>query len=410
MARKIAIGIEDYAELITEDYFYIDKTSFIKEWWEGRDYVTLITRPCGFGKTLCINMLEQFFSVKHADKKYLFEQFSIWKEEKYRKLQGTYPVIKLSFANVKGTSYKAVKQEINYLLVKLYRLNNFLLEEDILSKYEKLDFERVQVNMSEVESAIAIQNLCRYLSKYYKKKVIVLFDDFDMPMKMAYIHGYWKELISFIRSMFNCTFKDNHYLWSGLMIGTTNVGMELIYSDLNMNIITTTLEKYATVFGFTQDEVDYIMDEYDMDAEKDEIKNFYGGYTYGNNRQVYNPWSILSFLEKREYRVYWKVTELDCLIEKLIREGSKDIKIKVESLLKGGSINVPIDERRAYDYLDDNEMAVWSLFLFSGYLKILRYERIEMLAYFKQPIYELSFTNREVAYMFFDMIKSWFKG
>ena len=147
-----------------------------------------------------------------------------------------------------------------------------------------------------------------------------------------------------------------------------------------------------------------------ISQEREEIKNFYGGYVYGNNRQLYNPWSMLSFLEKRKYEVYWKVTELDCLIEKLVREGDKGIKTKVEALLKGESLEVPIDERRAYDYLKDNEMAVWSLLLFSGYLKILNYERIETIGYFREPIYELTFTNKEVEYMFFDMIKSWFKG
>ena len=229
MARTVGIGIQNFDEIISENYFYIDKTHFIKEWWESGDSVTLITRPRRFGKTLNISMLEQFFSVAHADKSGLFEGLSIWKEEKYRKLQGTYPVLKLSFADVKSTNYESVKEEIYYLLVELYEKNRFLLTSDLFSATEKASYESVNMQMSEVTAARAVQKMCNYLSRYYGKKVIVLLDEYDTPMQEAYVNGYWDELVSFTRSMFNSTFKTNPYLLKAIMTGITRVSKESIF-------------------------------------------------------------------------------------------------------------------------------------------------------------------------------------
>ena len=229
MARTVGIGIQNFDEIISENYFYIDKTHFIKDWWESGDSVTLITRPRRFGKTLNISMLEQFFSVAHADKSGLFEGLSIWKEEKYRKLQGTYPVLKLSFADVKSTNYESVKEEIYYLLVELYEKNRFLLTSDLFSATEKASYESVNMQMSEVTAARAVQKMCNYLSRYYGKKVIVLLDEYDTPMQEAYVNGYWDELVSFTRSMFNSTFKTNPYLLKAIMTGITRVSKESIF-------------------------------------------------------------------------------------------------------------------------------------------------------------------------------------
>lgn len=409
MNQKFGIGIQNFEEIITEGVFYADKTHFIKEWWESGDEVTMITRPHGFGKTVNMSMLEHFFSVNYADKKYLFEGFSIWNEEKYRELQGSYPVIRLSFESVKGRDYESVKKEINQLLIELYKKNSFLLEDDVLSEFQKRDFYSVQINMSEVEATSAIHELCYFLSQYYGKKVIVLIDDFDVPMKMAYIHGYWEQLIYFICSLFNSTFKVNPHLLRGIMIGSSNVGTEIICSDLNMNIITTTSNKYTSAFGFIDEEVESIFAECGLNEERDKIKSFYGGYSWGNNVQVYNTRSLLNFLEKREYKVYWRDNSSDCLAEKLIREGHAGIKMSFELLLKGESLECTLEERWASDYLMDNEEAIWSMFLSSGYLKVLRYENMKVVEdYIREPVYELAFTNREVLYRFCQMVKRWF--
>ena len=411
MKRTIGIGIQNFDEIITENYFYIDKTYFIKEWWESGDSVTLITRPRRFGKTLNISMLEQFFSIKHTDKKHLFEHLSIWQEEKYRNLQGTYPVIKLSFADVKSTNYAAVKEEIYYLLVDLFEQHRFLLDSDLFSATEKELYRSINMNMSEVTAARAIQRLCSFLSRYYGKKVIVLLDEYDTPMLEAYIYGFWNEFVAFSRSIFNSTFKTNPFLFKGLMTGITRVSKESVFSDLNnLQIVTTTSDKYATSFGFTEAEVFTALEECNLENEKTGVKKWYNGFTFGKHTNIYNPWSILNFLDTGKYETYWANTSSNQLIGKLIREGNKQIKTTFESLLKGDSIRCAIDEQIVYNQLDDNEEAIWSLLLASGYLKITNYEPLELLDYTEEHIYEVALTNQEVLRMFYNMVRGWFKN
>ena len=256
MGKKIAIGIQGFDKLREENYFYIDKTSFIKEWWESGDDVTLITRPRRFGKTLTMSMLENFFSVKYANRGDLFEGLFIWQEEAYQKLQGTYPVISLSFANVKEKDYRTTKMRIFQLLTKLYNQHSFLLESELLNENEKKYFLSVNEEMEEVVATVALHNLSDFLSRYYGKKVIILLDEYDTPMQEAYVHGYWDKLVSFTRSLFNSTFKTNPWAERCMMTGITRVSRESIFSDLNhLEVVTTTSKKYATSFGFTEKEV-----------------------------------------------------------------------------------------------------------------------------------------------------------
>ena len=269
MARTVGIGIQSFSELIEENYFYIDKTSFIKEWWESGDSVTLITRPRRFGKTLNMSMLEAFFSVNYADKGDLFEGLSIWQEEKYRKLQGTYPVISLSFAAVKEPDYETSNYRIRQLLMKQYVKYAFLQESDLLSDAEKAYCRMMASEMSEMDAPMALYQLSDFLCRYYGKKVIILLDEYDTPMQEAYVGGYWKELTAFIRSLFNATFKTNPYLARGIMTGITRVSKESIFSDLNhLEVVTTTSDKYAVSFGFTEEEVFSALEVYGLGAEK----------------------------------------------------------------------------------------------------------------------------------------------
>ncbi len=409
MAVNVAIGIQRFDELIEKKCFYIDKTDFIREWWESNDSVTLINRPRRFGKTLNMSMVEQFFSVDYADRGDLFEGLSIWNHEKFREIQGTYPVISLSFANVKEKSYQATRKKICQLMTKLYAEHSYLLDSNLLYETDRNYFRRVSENMDDSDASLALYQMADYLYRYYGKKVIILLDEYDTPMQEAYVDGYWDELVAFTRSLFNSTFKTNPWLERGIMTGITRVSKESIFSDLNnLEVVTTTSDKYATAFGFTEEEVFTALDKCGISDEKEEVKRWYDGFIFGNHTDIYNPWSILNFLDKRYFTTYWANTSSNSLVGKLVREGNRNVKEKFEVLLQGETIRTPIDEQIVYNQLDHNEDAVFSLLLASGYLKVLAYDRMELLAPGQEQMYELALTNYEVERMFHGMVRGWF--
>ncbi len=294
MARKLGIGHDDFAVVRESNNFYVDKTNFIRKWWESNDKVTLITRPRRFGKTLNMSMLENFFSLQYAGRGDLFEGLSIWRSEQYRELQGTYPVIFLSFANVKEASYKEARKKIGYT-----------------------------------------------------------------------------------RGLFNSTFKTNSYLERAVMTGITRINKESIFSDLNnLKVVTTTSEKYSDCFGFTEEEVFAALDEFGLSGQKQKVKDWYDGFTFGDRGDIYNPWSVISFLSEKKAGAYWANTSSNSLVGKLIQEGSRDVKESFETLLQGGSIAAEIDEQVVYSMLGDDEQALWSLLLASGYLKVKKAEAV----------------------------------
>ena len=406
MAKTVAIGIQSFDKIREGNYFYVDKTAFIREWWESGDDVTLINRPRRFGKTMNMSMLEAFFSVDYADRGDLFEGLSIWDDEKYRALQGTYPVIFLSFANVKEKDFKTTRKKICQLLTKLYTDHEFLLDSDVLYEADRNYFKRVSEEMDDSDASLALHQLADYLYRYYGKKVIILLDEYDTPMQESYVNGYWDELVSFTRSLFNSTFKTNPYLERSIMTGITRVSKESIFSDLNnLKVVTTTSDEYATAFGFTEQEVFAALDEYGYSDRKAEVKQWYDGFIFGEQKDIYNPWSILNFLDTGKVATYWANTSSNSLVGKLIREGDECVKETFETLLKGEVVRCPIDEQIVYDQLDDDEEAIWSLLLTSGYLKVLSYE--EKVAG-KRQLYDLSFTNDEVRDMFYDIVRGWF--
>ncbi|MDY2595850.1 MAG: AAA family ATPase [Oliverpabstia sp.] len=411
MVKKVAIGIQDFSVLIQNQYFYIDKTSFIKEWWESGDSVTLINRPRRFGKTLNVSMTEQFFSVDYAGRGDLFEGLSIWEDEEYRNIQGTYPVISLSFANVKEQNYTNTRDKICQLLTNLYVKYSFLRDSDVLTDKDREYFDRVSVDMRDADATLALYQLSDYLYRYYGKKVIILLDEYDTPMQEAYVDGFWNELVGFTRSLFNATFKTNPWLERGLMTGITRVSKESIFSDLNnLKVVTTTSDEYATSFGFTEEEVFTALEKYGLGQKTNKVKQWYDGFIFGKHKDIYNPWSILNFLDSGNITTYWANTSSNSLVGKLIREGDRRIKEKFERLLKGEIIHTPIDEQIVYNQLDGNEEAVWSLLLASGYLKVLSFEQLDLLEPGEEQMYELTLTNYEVKCMFEKMVRSWFLG
>ena len=406
MARTISIGQQNFSELIVKNYFYVDKTNFIKEWWENGDDVTLITRPRRFGKTLTINMVETFFSVNYAGREDIFKDLSIWQEEKYQKLQGTWPVISLSFADIKEVTYEMAQYKINQLLANLYSRFRFIKDSPMLTTKDRDYWERVSVNMNVSDASLVLHNLSEYLYRYYGKKVIILLDEYDTPMQEAYVYGYWEELTGFIGSFFNSTFKTNPCLGRAIMTGITRISKESVFSDLNnLEIVTTTSRKYESSFGFTQEEVSAALAEYGLSDQQGKVKDWYDGFTFGRLTDVYNPWSIINYLEKKRFSAYWVNTSSNTLVGKLIQESNSNIKIAMEDLLNGKAFHTRMDEQIVFSQLENRESAIWSLLLASGYL------RVEHLFFDEErgrDEYDLVLTNKEVRLMFEEMIEGWF--
>ena len=413
--RKISIGKQDYESLITSGCFYVDKTYFIKEWRESQDDVTLITRPRRFGKTLNMSMLECFFSNKYAGRGDLFEGLSIWNDEKYRQLQGTYPVIFISFAEIKANNFKDTKNDMVSVINDVYKQHSYLLEDAILTDAERNLFRQLDdyskntnVNKDISNEIIyrSVKDLAAILYRKFEKKVIILLDEYDTPMQEAYVNGFWNDMVGFIRSFFNSTLKTNPYLDRAIMTGITRVSKESIFSDLNnLNVITTTNDEYNTSFGFTESEVFAALDEAGLSEKKDDVKLWYDGFTFGKHKDIYNPWSITNYLDKKEFKTYWADTSSNSLVGKLIQRGSPKIKKAMEKLLNGEYITVGIDEQIVFDQLDNDEDAIWSLLLASGYLKV---DSMEICVSTGEQKYELSLTNLEVRVMFQKLIKGWF--
>lgn len=435
--RKISIGKQDYESLITSGCFYVDKTYFIKEWWESQDDVTLITRPRRFGKTLNMSMLECFFSNKYAGRGDLFEGLSIWNDEKYRQLQGTYPVIFISFAEIKANNFKDTKNDMVSVINDVYKQHSYLLEDAILTDAERNLFRQLDdyskntnVNKDISNEIIyrSVKDLAAILYRKFEKKVIILLDEYDTPMQEAYVNGFWNDMVGFIRSFFNSTLKTNPYLDRAIMTGITTaeysavrkfakqtsngsalaetISKESIFSDLNnLNVITTTNDEYNTSFGFTESEVFAALDEAGLSEKKDDVKLWYDGFTFGKHKDIYNPWSITNYLDKKEFKTYWADTSSNSLVGKLIQRGSPKIKKAMEKLLNGEYITVGIDEQIVFDQLDNDEDAIWSLLLASGYLKV---DSMEICVSTGEQKYELSLTNLEVRVMFQKLIKGWF--
>ena len=430
MARTVSIGTQDFEKMIQRNCFYVDKTGFIKEWWESEDEVTLITRPRRFGKTLNMSMLNCFFSNKYADRGELFEKLEIWKDGKYREIQGTYPVIFMSFAEIKQNNYNDAVEKIKRIICEVCQQFDFLKNWDGLTETEKKNISNISYDMSDVMAQDLIKNMSNYLSRYYGKKVIILLDEYDTPMQEAYVNGYWEELVAFTRSLFNSTFKTNPYLERAIMTGITTaeysavrkfakqtsngsakaetMSKESIFSDLNnLEVVTTLTPKYETAFGFTEEEVFRALDEQGLSDKKNDVKIWYDGFRFGSKNDIYNPWSIINCLDKKKIALYWAESSSNGLINSLVQKGSSNIKMMVEELINGSTINVPIDEQIVFSELDYSEDAVWSLMLASGYLKVVSSEELNLIRESDNE-YELALTNREILFMFKKMILRWF--
>ena len=416
MEQTVSIGSQSFEYMRQEQYFYIDKTGLIKEWWENKDDVTLITRPRRFGKTLNLSMIECFFSVRHAGRGGLFEGLSIWEDEEYRRLQGTYPVISFSFAEVKGRDFQTAREGIIAVLEELYRKHDYLLQSDTLSDAEKKNYDTFgqyvgpdrnpRKELTDTVISRAVKTLMSYLARHYGSKVIVLLDEYDTPMQEAFVCGYWEELAALIRSMFHSTFKTNDYLYRAILTGIMRVSKESVFSDLNNLMVVTALsQEYSTCFGFTQDEVFCALDQMGMQEEKEQVRFWYNGFWSGSRNDIYNPWSVMMFLRTKEYAPYWADSSSNALVSELIKKGTPQMKMQMEDLLDGRCLEAVLDEQAAFEQLNRKKDAVWSLLAACGYLKPenRRFDHAK-----GKFVYQLKITNYETQMMFREMIEGWF--
>lgn len=411
MKREIATGIQDFESLRMNNRFYVDKTDFIREWWSGGDSVTLITRPRRFGKTLNMSTLNCFFSNKFANRGELFEGLRVWQDPHLREQQGKWPVIFLSFAGVKEDNFASTMIKMKKVLVKLFSSYPELYQTEKLDRNEQIALNQIREDMRDVDASMALNLLSYLLERIYGNKVLIFLDEYDTPLQEAYIHGFWEELVTFTRSMFNNTFKTNTSLERAIMTGITRVSKESIFSDLNnLVVVTTTSEMYAASFGFTEEEVFKSLEEQGFsEQDKQEVKTWYDGFTFGGVTDIYNPWSVTNYLNTGVFDTYWANTSGNGLVGKLLRIGEPDIKSEFEPLLHGGTVTVPVDEQIIYDQLDTDPEAVWSLLLATGYLKIIRAMTEKEAADLNSSRqYTMALTNLEVKRMFQRMFQSWF--
>lgn len=417
----VNVGIQRFDKVITEKKFYIDKTDFIREWWEYGSEVTLITRPRRFGKTLNMSMVECFFSNRYANRGDLFEGLSIWNVKSsdgtypYRQLQGTFPVIFLSFASIETASCRDMEYKITTVIAKLYEQNRYLLEGSLLSENEKKYYQSITPGIGKAVAADAINRMTVFMQRYYGKDVIVLLDEYDTPMQAAWLNGYWDEAAEFFNGLFNATFKTNPCIQKGLITGITRIAKESIFSGLNnLSMVTTTSDEYAAYFGFTETEVFDALDHAGLGSEKQKVKQWYDGFTFGKYTDIYNPWSIAAFIsQKGDYKTYWTNTSSNKLVNSLVQSGDAELKQTMEELLQGRSFRTELDEQIVFNQLDGDDNAIWSLLLATGYLKVSGLEKIEEdgeLGEEGDVWYTLTLTNFEVRRMFRKMVTGWFKG
>ena len=408
MTREIAIGQQDYAAIIEKNSFYVDKTFFIKDWWNDPTFCTVILRPRRFGKTLTMSMMEYFFSTKHAGRADLFEGLSIWEHEEFRALQGIYPVINITLADIKEKTHEGAINEIKLIIQSIFNSFTYLADSDKLTSIDKKRFEAHIENPAVESLARSLRFLSELLYKHHGKKVLIFLDEYDTPMQEAFSSGYWNEIVEFIKNMFNATFKTNPYLEKSLITGITRVSKESIFSDFNhVSIVSTLSKQYETSIGFTEEEVLAAMDEYGL-TEKEKVKFWYDGFTFGNHSAMYNPWSIINYLKYQEFKPYWANTSSNGLVSLVLRQASPELKMEMERLLDGKSIKTSIDEQLIFDNLTGGgeDVSTYSLLLASGYMTgtLLVNDEDE------GEIYNIRITNHETRRMFKSLIKKWFSG
>ena len=407
--KKIAIGTSDFKTLIDENYYYVDKSLFIKEIIDDGARVILIPRPRRFGKTLNMSLLRYFYEQAEdgEDSRQLFKGLKIEQHKEIMSRQGKYPVIYLTFKDEKYSSWQDCRRGIELLMSNLYSTHEYILDGDRLNEYQKTSFINIlSENADIVELSKSLSQLCYYLYEYHKTKVVILIDEYDVPIQGGYLNSYYDSIIEFMRNFLSGALKDNTNLEKAVLTGILRVSKESIFSGLNNLEVSTILKNtYADSFGFIESEVEQLLKDYGLESQTNEVRNWYNGYSIGK-KIIYNPWSILSYVKNYEegFKPYWVNTSSNDLVKRLLTKGGEIVKQELESLMKGEEIVKGINEDIVMHEIDKGTENVWSFLLFSGYLKIVKKEVKNGKTYCN-----LQIPNLEVLYLYQEIIMSWFK-
>ena len=400
----IGIGESDFKILRIKKDYYIDKTKYIKDIIDNRSKVLLITRPRRFGKTLNMSMLRYYFDCTKKDNKELFEGLKIMKQdEKYTSKLGYYPCIYLTLKDAGLQSYELMIMQLRTLLMDIYYENRYLLEEAEMAPGERNTFNKILLaEANEIEIINGIKMLSKIMSTYYNKPVMLFLDEYDVPLQNAYVEGYYEECIKFFKTFYGITFKDNPYLEKTILTGVSRVAKESIFSGANnFDVYTVLNDEFSDDFGITEEEMDKVIKDFEIQDKKEEIKKWYDGYKIGNTEGIYNPWSILNYLKNKELIPYWVNTSSNDLI-KLILKNSATVKEKIEQLLRDEEIEVPINLETVIVGIEKNEENIWGLLLGTGYLKVT--EVVDLA----HGIYKVKIPNYEIKFLFQNIIREWF--
>lgn len=393
--KPLPIGISDYVRA-QSDYYYVDKTMLIKEFLDQKPLVSLFTRPRRFGKTLNMDMLRVYFEMTDEDTSKYFEDKNIWKCGKdYRLHQGKYPVIFLTFKDVKFDSWQATVEKIKSLLQEEYGRHQELLSSLKISDYEKEYFNKVlSATENEVELSFSLEKLSKMLASHYDKAPIIIIDEYDTPIQEGYSKDFYDEIIGFMRNFFSGAFKDNKNLSYGFLTGILRIAQESIFSGLNNLTVNSVMdEAYDRYFGFTNEEVSEMLDYYGATEKESELQEWYDGYLFGNE-EIYNPWSVINYISKGCVpQAYWVNTGKNEILEDVLKVADEDITEKLYSLIRGGKVLARIDQNVVYRSLTEDPTNIYSLLLVAGYLKTT----IKELQADGSYLCQVSIPNKEIA-------------
>ena len=400
----IGIGISDFKMLRVRDNYYIDKTMFIKDIIDNQSGVILVTRPRRFGKTLNMSTLKYYFDCRAKDSQELFKGLKIMsQDEKYTSKLGYYPVIYLTLKDAGLMNYEMMLMQLKTIMMELFYEHRNLLEGEMAEGERNIFNKILSANISDVELMNSLKMLSKIMYQYYDRPVILLIDEYDVPLQHAYVQGYYEKAIEFYKTFYGMTFKDNPYLEKTVLTGVSRVAKESIFSGANNFDVFTILDnEFADDFGITEEEMDKVIEDFKVEDDKEEIKKWYDGYKIGDKEGIYNPWSILNYLTRKEIRQYWVNTSSNDLI-KLILKNSTTVKEKIERLLKGEAIEVPINLETVIVGIENNEDNVWGLMLGTGYLKVV--EVVDL----PNKKYKVAIPNYEIKLLFEEIISNWFK-
>ena len=402
----IGIGISDFKFLRIRDNYYIDKTMYIKDIIDNQSGVILVTRPRRFGKTLNMSMLKYYFDCTQKDSKELFKGLKIMsQEEQYTSKLGYYPVIYITLKDVQDRNFENMLLNLKSAMIDMYQEHMYLLKSDKIYEFEKQAITDIlYAREDEVSLRNSIRELSKYLYRYYEKPVMLLIDEYDVPLQNAYVEGYYEEAVKFFKIFYGTTFKDNPYLEKTVLTGVSRVAKESIFSGANnFKVFTVLDDEFSDDFGITEEEMDKVIKDFNIQDKKEDIKEWYDGYTIGHTKGIYNPWSILNYLTDRKLMPYWVNTSSNDLI-KLVLKNSSTIKEKIERLLRDETIEVPINLETVIVGIENNEDNIWGLMLGTGYLKV---EETVDLA---RGIYKVKLPNREIKELFRGIVEGWFRN